>query len=52
MNQNLPDALQGLAALLAATSVATLAAGMSAIRRRGTRRGGSLATGRRARGGQ
>jgi len=44
MNQNLPDALQGLAALLAATSVATLAAGMSAIRRRGTRRGGSLAT--------
>jgi tight adherence protein C len=44
MNQNLPDALQGLAALLAATSVATLAAGMFAIRRRGTRRGGSLAT--------
>jgi tight adherence protein C len=44
MNQNLPDALQGLAALLAATSVATLAAGMFAIPRRGTRRGGSLAT--------
>jgi len=44
MSWNIPDALQALAALLAATSAAALAAGGFAIRRRGTRPGGSLAT--------
>jgi tight adherence protein C len=44
MNQIIPDALQALAALLAATSAAALAAGALAIRQRGTRPGGSLAT--------
>jgi tight adherence protein C len=44
MNQIIPDALQALAALLAATSAAALAAGAFAIRRRSTRPVGSLAT--------
>jgi len=44
MSQIVPDALQALAALLAATSAAALAGGALAIRRRGNRPAGSLAT--------
>jgi len=44
MSEMIPDALQGLSALLAATSAAGLAAGAFAIRRRGTQPGASFAT--------
>jgi tight adherence protein C len=44
MSQIVPDALQALAALLAATSAAALAGGAFAIRRRVNRPAGSLAT--------
>jgi tight adherence protein C len=44
MSQIVPDALQALAALLAATSAAALAGGALAIRRRVNRPAGSLAT--------
>jgi tight adherence protein C len=44
MSQIIPDALQALAALLAATSAAALAGGAFAVRRRVNRPAGSLAT--------
>ena len=44
MSEMIPDALQALSALLAATSAVGLAAGAFAIRRRGTRPGASFAT--------